>query len=283
MPNSIFISYRREDTAAEAISVANQLREHFGLDAVFLDVESMDAGSKWTTDLHHAIQSARVVIVLGPDWLRSGMNEWGQRRIDSEDDWVRKEVALALSVDKVVVPVLVRGAHLPPSSVLPVNIRTLSERNFISLNSVEESSLSSGSGLLKVLSRHIEIIKPVLGSDGLERRTFKKSSAKEIDSAISNELIGWKLHVGPVYFGHTSTSARSLVREYKFRTFKDSLRFMIDVSPQFDLSMEHPVWENRFNTLTIKLSRWDIGWDVSMSEIQLARYLEAYYRSHFSN
>ena len=52
-----------------------------------------------------------VLALIGNKWL-SVQDEHGRRRLDSTDDWVRHEVALALEVENRLIPVLVDGA--PP-------------------------------------------------------------------------------------------------------------------------------------------------------------------------
>ena len=133
MQPSIFISYRREDSAAEAGRLRTTLLGQFGDDAVFTDTSSIQAGEEWPSRISSALDSAKVVLViLGPQWARVS-DEWGQRRIDQEDDWVRKEIELALSQDKEVIPVLVNGARIPPADKLPKSISTLPNRQAIEI------------------------------------------------------------------------------------------------------------------------------------------------------
>src|SRR6516165_2425152 len=120
MQPSIFVSYRREDSAAEAGRLRTSLLRQFGGDAVFMDTSSIQAGAEWPSSISSALESARVVLViLGPEWLRVS-NEWGERRIDQENDWVRKEIEQALALNKEVIPVLVDGARMPPAEKLPL-------------------------------------------------------------------------------------------------------------------------------------------------------------------
>jgi hypothetical protein len=73
-----------------------------------------------------------VLVVLGPGWVRVS-DEWGQRRIDQEDDWVRKEIEQALTQHKEVIPVVVDGARIPPAEKLPKSISDLANRQAIEI------------------------------------------------------------------------------------------------------------------------------------------------------
>jgi TIR domain len=100
MQPSIFISYRREDSAAEATLLRRTLLGQFGDEAVFMDTLSIQAGEEWDSRIGSALDSAKaVLVVLGPEWIRIS-DERGKRRIDQEDDWVRKEIEEALTKNK---------------------------------------------------------------------------------------------------------------------------------------------------------------------------------------
>lgn len=133
MSTPIFLSYRRDDTGPDAQAISDALRRAFGDDFVFMDTSSLRAGAVWPEELKSALKAAETVLaVIGPEWLRAGTDQWGRRRIDQEDDWVRQELALALK-DKKVIPVLVRGASLPPAEALPEPLKALSERQAIEI------------------------------------------------------------------------------------------------------------------------------------------------------
>lgn len=133
--HSTFINYRRDDAGAEAKLVADALRSVAGKNAIFMDAYSIEPGAAWPDRIHVALKASRhVVAVIGPDWLRAGVNEWGQRRIDDESDWVRRELAATLANrEQILIPVLVRGGRIPPKAVLPSEIAGLSDRKAIEL------------------------------------------------------------------------------------------------------------------------------------------------------
>jgi hypothetical protein len=68
-----------------------------------------------------------MLVVIGPHWL-SAADAHGRRRIDDTDDFIHTEIAAALRQDKLVVPVLVGGAHMPQADSLPVDLRDLVRR-----------------------------------------------------------------------------------------------------------------------------------------------------------
>jgi hypothetical protein len=128
----IFISYRREDAAANALGVSQYLTNEFGRRNVFLDID-MRAGTKFPLFLEQRLAQCKVMLVLiGPDWLNSS-DEQGRRRLDIPDDWVRLEIAHALKRGITVIPVCVGGANLPPSTELPEDIRGLVDHQAISI------------------------------------------------------------------------------------------------------------------------------------------------------
>ncbi|MEM7504961.1 MAG: toll/interleukin-1 receptor domain-containing protein [Pseudomonadota bacterium] len=134
MSEQIFISYRRDDARDEATHIETALSKAFGADNVFKDT-GIQPGVDWPERLQTALASAVcVVVVIGPKWLEVGLDKWGRRRIDQEADWVRRELIAALGDShKLTLPVLVRGALLPPAHALPDAISALSSRQSISL------------------------------------------------------------------------------------------------------------------------------------------------------
>lgn len=124
MPRKIFISYRRQDSGANALGIGQYLEHQFGRKNVFIDVD-MRAGAKFPTVLEQRLAECKVMLVLiGPDWLNV-TDEQGHRRLDDPDDWVRLEISHALSRDITVIPVRVNGAELPSKTSLPNDIRGL--------------------------------------------------------------------------------------------------------------------------------------------------------------
>ena len=124
---TLFISYRRDDTQGFAGRLEDDLSEHFGDALVFRDRE-IPAGTDFAAHLERHLAEAEVVlVVIGPNWL-AARNAAGDRRLELPQDWVRREIMLALATDVPVVPVLVGGATMPAASDLPSALAPLAGR-----------------------------------------------------------------------------------------------------------------------------------------------------------
>jgi len=131
MPH-IFISYRREDSAANARLLHERLSAKFGARRVFMDVQDIDPGEEWKRRLDAEIERAtHVIVLIGPRWLNAA--DATGRRLDNPQDNVRWEVSESLRRGKRVIPVLVDQVGLPADADLPEPLRALSEKNFFTI------------------------------------------------------------------------------------------------------------------------------------------------------
>ncbi len=133
---SVFISYRRGVTQDIVGRLSDRVKRH---ESVFHDVDSIAAGSEFTSHTLGIIRRSRIVlVVIGPDWLSAG-------NLHDEQDWVRREVQLALEQPRArVVPILVLGAELPQESELPPELRSLLARQAVRIGSGADFNLHVG-------------------------------------------------------------------------------------------------------------------------------------------
>ncbi len=130
----IFISYRRDDAGGYSLLLFDRLAQHFGRGRVFMDIDTIEPG----VDFVHVIQNAvgacdAVIALIGKHWLTI-VDDYGRRRIELDDDFVRLEIAAALEKNIRVIPVLVRGAQMPVAEDLPAPIRGLARRQAFELS-----------------------------------------------------------------------------------------------------------------------------------------------------
>src|ERR1041384_136459 len=116
---NIFISYRRGDGAGSAGRLHDRLEKTFGPGHIFMDVEVIQPGEDFGEVIDSKLANCEVfIVVIGKNWLKSA-DGYGRRRLDLPDDWVRLEIAAALSRWLLVIPLLVEDAELPPAEALP--------------------------------------------------------------------------------------------------------------------------------------------------------------------
>jgi hypothetical protein len=109
---SVFISYRRDDAAGHAGRLHDDLAETFGPEQIFMDLSDIRLGEHFPDRIRQAVRNAVVVIaVIGPRWLEAA--DARGRRLDNPKDFVRLELAEALSHGKPLIPVPVHGARVP--------------------------------------------------------------------------------------------------------------------------------------------------------------------------
>ena len=130
-PGSIFICYRREDTADVTGRIYDRLADHFGPERVFMDVEAIRLGYDFRSEIDQTIKVCSIVIVvIGDKWLAPVD---GKRRIDDENDRVRIEIEAALRREIPIIPVLARGASHPTKVMLPASLEALAYRHGTSI------------------------------------------------------------------------------------------------------------------------------------------------------
>lgn len=126
---TVFISYRREDSADVTGRLYDRLTTAFGREYVHKDVDSIPLGVDFREHINALVGTCDVVLaVIGRHWLDVKGAEQ-TRRLDDERDPVRLEIVAALKREIPVVPVLVSGGKIPPAEALPDEIRNLAYRN----------------------------------------------------------------------------------------------------------------------------------------------------------
>ena len=107
----VFLSYRREDSAAYAGRIEDRLRRTLGRNQLFMDVDNIPLGVNFAKVLQDEIAKCEVLlVVIGRNWLGAREDD-GRRRLDNPDDFVRIEIATALRCARsAVIPILLDGA-----------------------------------------------------------------------------------------------------------------------------------------------------------------------------
>jgi hypothetical protein len=130
----IFISYRRQDGISYALpSIKEKLEAEFGTGSVFFDLD-ITLGTNFADHIRQHVTGSKIVLAfMGENW--AGVASDGSRRIDDEGDFVRIELALALSQKKIVVPIFTGSATHRLLEGLPTCLAELKFINGLELRS----------------------------------------------------------------------------------------------------------------------------------------------------
>lgn len=132
----VFLSYRRADSS-HALWIYPSLVKWFGAEQVFWDRKNIAAGRNFAEVIEQQIGASKAFVALVTDYWLFAINKDGNRRIDSPEDWIHRETALALQNQILVIPVLIgmsalRAEDLPPplQNLAKLQMLTMSDMSF---------------------------------------------------------------------------------------------------------------------------------------------------------
>lgn len=176
--NGIFISYRRDDTAAVSKCIYDRLAERFGAEHVFRDLDAIPAGADFEQRIRHTLRTCKVAVVLiGPSWLDI-KDSTGARRLDLPGDFVCLEVDCALQRNIRVIPVLVNGVDIPKPEQLPQRITRLSRLNALRIR--------EGVHLEHDIT---QLVEQIADAPDIEPPANLQTMRNEMDRALADELV----------------------------------------------------------------------------------------------
>ncbi len=122
-PLQIFINYRHQDMPFAALTLYRELEGQFGKENIFFDQGTLRPGMQFLEMIksHLGSPTGAFLALIGAKWMPS----MTAHRHLSDEDYVVKEIDLALRNGWTVIPVLVDDADLPDPSLLPPAIRAL--------------------------------------------------------------------------------------------------------------------------------------------------------------
>jgi TIR domain len=162
----IFISYRRADTSGEAHAIRERFGQRYGRQRVFMDTDSIPLGEEFDKWINQELDSTAIMLVLiGRRFLGRART----RRIDAREDWVWREISVALDRGIPIIPILVEGTPMPSSEDLPENLRPLIIKQTMSL---ESSSFESD---IARLEQAVALVLPVADQEAAKRKTVRRT------------------------------------------------------------------------------------------------------------
>ncbi len=128
-----FISYRREDAGFAVDQIHKALKSYVRTpDDIFVDIDNIPPGVDFVDHLNRHVDQCDVMLVaIGLNWLRATNKATNSHRLDDPDDFVRIEIASALSRGISVVPLLLGGSKMPSEDQLPDILKPLIRRQAV--------------------------------------------------------------------------------------------------------------------------------------------------------
>jgi glutamate/aspartate transport system substrate-binding protein len=183
--SDVFLCYRRKDNPQTAWHLAYILNGA-GY-KTFLDTHIL-GGDFWEERLQNEIATCTVFICfIGENWLEK--DEGGAPRIHDENDNVRKEIELAISLGKRILPILVGDATFPKAGDLPASLRPITDIEFVTLRFIPPDFYFDAS---KIIKRVTEITTEKYGrvhlASNAAYRLFRRKTVAVACSAIISSI-----------------------------------------------------------------------------------------------
>jgi formylglycine-generating enzyme required for sulfatase activity len=184
MNGKIFINYRREDDPGNTGRLADRLQEAFP-EQLFMDVDSIAPGLDFVQVLQEQVAKCDVLLaVIGKNWV-DARDATGARRLDNPEDYVRIEIASALTQNKLVIPVLMGNTLMPRPSELPEAIKPLARHNAVRLT--HDRFRTDVQSLIKALTLALDEADAVRRADAEALRQAQEEEERKREEAAANE------------------------------------------------------------------------------------------------
>lgn len=279
MSGLAFISYRREDTGQMAQALYLQLKGRFGSGQLFMDVNSIPAGSQWPKRIKDKLLKATVVLaMIGPSWLTAS-DPWGRRRLDSPDDWVHLEIRTALKQGKPIIPLFIGHRFpVPPPDALPRGLQKIFESDGMELRPEVDYWATDMESVARELTRY-GLSEPKPGptpEPSREKANLPGLTENQLSRALE-DLPYWEPWEDSLPREYPR-SRQELRRNFVFSSFAEAVEFMYFLAPCFDSMNHHPRWSNDWKIVQIRLTTWDAGNKITREDVRAAHKVESAYK-----
>ena len=274
MAQRVFLSYRRSDSAVQAVPLKVVLQQKLPDVLVFVDTESVNPSERWPDRLTVALdQSSAVVALIGPSW-RFGAD--GTDRFADPKDWVLRELAYALEhkVDAVV-PVFLDTTATTAYRDLPSSL--------IGMRDIQGLELRRDTHWSQDVDRLASHVAKILGTTAIggtiqfPNPSELKKLAPRITEAEFDEyklavpgLTGWVFSRVPINTPDGEVEGTQISRSFTFADFKRAFNFMARSAKLAESRPHHPDWTNVWNRVDVRLRTFDADHSVTWYDIEMA-------------
>jgi len=197
MSGQIFISYRREESRWSARSLHYRLSRDFDSRQIFMDIDNITLGADFVQVIEAMVAKCDVLIaVIGNNWLTT-KDDYGDRRLDNPQDFVRMEIATALKREIRVIPVLLDGARMPRPVDLPDDLKPLVRRNALRITDTSfEGDCQRLAGTLRRVLENVAMLTPTPAPSSTPAPA---PGATASSNPVFYKTRGWEFHQGKDY------------------------------------------------------------------------------------
>lgn len=185
----VFVNYLTGDEENVAALLENYLSDRFDSEVFFRASKSIPYGDDFEQALLTAVRTSDALLaVIGVSWLT--LTKHGQRRIDREDEWTRREIVEAFARGVRVIPVLVGAAERLTDKDLPPALAKLAKCQYARLGP------RNLRGDLDLLAERLKQLVP-----GLTEKTPPGEGAQIVNNASGEARIGIQgvVHGNPTF------------------------------------------------------------------------------------
>jgi len=237
---------------------------------VFMDTVEIRDGSNWPRMIDEALQRATIILpIIGANWFKL-TDQFGIPRIQQPADWVRRELEHGIGAGKTVIPIYI-GIEPQPAAAFPDSLKVLG----VTHSRVIRDGEAEPEWRKLCDSLRAKGMPPLSPEVRYPRATVRLQPYDEPAlQAVLGTLDGWRCVASPVP-GKEHVTRHELHKVYEFRTFGRAMDFMAQASIEIRKQQHHPRWENIWRTVSVWLATWDLQFQVSELDVELARHLDS--------
>lgn len=276
-PFTIFISYRRIDTAAYALLLKYEIEKRFQFVRVYVDIEDITPSQEFPDRIAKMIAvSSAVIVLIGESWIPSGFTP-------SSKDWISKEIRAAfrpmLSTDENPVPIGAQRKIVPFFVGIPADFKRFNLNDELDrLTSLQAIQIEPSNWPHQIGAT----LDSLAVSLGLKRRFDtdefpepKPTKARTSAVSVSELAVILRFHDYNGWYvdNFGDADASHLVKLFKFDHFNEASEFVAEVSEYVKILDHHPDWRNVFNQVTVSLTTWDAKKRITIYDLNLALFM----------
>ncbi|MBI5927855.1 MAG: SUMF1/EgtB/PvdO family nonheme iron enzyme [Chloroflexi bacterium] len=154
-PLKLFVNYRRADDPDFVQHMRTWFMIRYGRENVFMDFDTIPEFARFEDFIREKVrESDAIVAVIGHNWLKL----LREKEHSERPDYVRIELEEALKHNKVIAPICIKGASVPPTEEVPSSLRPIFRRNV--------ATLRDGRDILEDMQRILDSLETQLTNQG---------------------------------------------------------------------------------------------------------------------